>query len=227
MADRFTIVDVSCCTKLNSFEFISDDGSKYHLSTVSVPVTFDPKYNLSSVAVDPEYSVAVDPKYKFFEYLDVGPMGGITNFVKALNSGTHSDKYYEPFDPLKKKNGTKLLKELNWIYGKFHTESIRGLVTYPLTKVKILPVMSRKIGESKIRKEFIIDRSFLPESATAAAESAIPAAAQPGGSLYDKKGKLLYRGEMKNGVPHGYGTGYYANGKVGHVGMFKGGKIVQ
>jgi antitoxin component YwqK of YwqJK toxin-antitoxin module len=32
---------------------------------------------------------------------------------------------------------------------------------------------------------------------------------------------------MKNGVPHGYGTGYYANGKVGHVGLFKGGKIVQ
>jgi antitoxin component YwqK of YwqJK toxin-antitoxin module len=52
-------------------------------------------------------------------------------------------------------------------------------------------------------------------------------AAQPGGSLYDKKGKLLYRGQMKNGLPHGYGTGYYANGKVGHVGMFKGGKIVQ
>ena len=50
---------------------------------------------------------------------------------------------------------------------------------------------------------------------------------QIGGSLYDKKGKLLYRGQMKNGVPHGYGTGYYANGKVGHTGMFKGGKIVQ
>jgi len=47
-----------------------------------------------------------------------------------------------------------------------------------------------------------------------------------GGSLYDK-GKLLYRGQMKNGLPHGYGTGYYANGDVGHVGMFKGGKIVQ
>jgi hypothetical protein len=49
---------------------------------------------------------------------------------------------------------------------------------------------------------------------------------QIGGSLYDKKGKLLYRGQMKNGVPHGYGTGYYTNGKVGHVGMFKNGKII-
>ena len=54
-----------------------------------------------------------------------------------------------------------------------------------------------------------------------------PEYVQPGGSLYDNKGKLLYRGQMKNGVPHGYGTGYYANGKVGHTGMFKGGKIVQ
>lgn len=54
-----------------------------------------------------------------------------------------------------------------------------------------------------------------------------PQDVKAGGSLYDNKGKLLYRGQVKNGLPHGYGTGYYTTGKVGHVGMFKGGKIVQ
>ena len=120
-------------------------------------------------------------------------------------------------------NRTQDPDEFNWIYGTFHSYK-SGL---PVGIVKILPVYDYT-GIYGIEKSLIIiDTSFLPESATAAAESAIPAAAQPGGSLYDKKGKLLYRGEMKNGVPHGYGTGYYANGKVGHVGMFKGGKIVQ
>ena len=114
--------------------------------------------------------------------------------------------------------------KFNWICGTFNSYR-NGL---PLGIVKILPVYEITTGIYGIdTRLIIIDTSFLPESATAAAESAIPAAAQPGGSLYDNKGKLLYRGQMKNGLPHGYGTGYYANGKVGHVGMFKGGKIVQ
>ena len=82
---------------------------------------------------------------------------------------------------------------------------------------RILPVYSVST-DAVTRKEvtrvgFIIDTTYVH--------------AQPGGSLYDNKGKLLYRGGMKNGLPHGYGTGYYANGKVGYVGMFKGGKIIQ
>jgi antitoxin component YwqK of YwqJK toxin-antitoxin module len=84
----------------------------------------------------------------------------------------------------------------------------------PSGSVRILPVASYKEATSTtpavLRQEFIMDNTHKVG----------------GGSLYDNKGKLLYRGEMKNGVPHGYGTGYYANGKVGHTGMFKGGKIV-
>ena len=166
------------------------------------------EYNLSLsyVSMDME---------KQLPYLDVSRIGGITKLLSDLNRGIR--------DP----------KTLNWIEGKFYSYR-DGL---PVGIVRISPVSSQD------STEIIMDNSVLPESAPAAAsaesaipaaesaipaaESAIPAAAQPGGSLYDKNGKLLYRGQMKNGVPHGYGTGYYANGKVGHVGMFKGGKIVQ
>ena len=159
------------------------------------------KYNLST------YGGFGKERLDDLPYLDVGPSGGITNLLRDLN------------------NGKKSPDVLKWIDGTFHCYT----GDLPKGIVKISQVASRHLRQG-IRMEIIIDNSatsVLPESATAAAESAIPAAAQPGGSLYDEKGKLLYRGEMKNGVPHGYGTGYYANGKVGHVGMFKGGKIVQ
>jgi hypothetical protein len=88
-------------------------------------------------------------------------------------------------------------------------------------------------GNKKFLEAFVLDDSLddryytLGKSLLAEFNQIFKDNNQNGGSLYDKKGKLLYRGEMKNGLPHGYGTGYYANGKVGHVGMFKGGKIVQ
>jgi hypothetical protein len=81
--------------------------------------------------------------------------------------------------------------------------------------VRVLPVSSKQIGPQKIERYYpIIDNGFFyPVSKAVQAN-------QAGGTLYDNKGKLLYRREMKNGLPHGYG-------KVGHVGLFKGGKIVQ
>ena len=143
-------------------------------------------------------------------YLDVseveGVPFGITKFLNTLND--HSTE-------------ANILAKIgadNWMIGKF--------IAHPLVDfVRVLPVSSHKNGV--YRYEFIQDTSYIhqvPEAARASA--AVPEAAQAGGSLYDNKGKLLYRGQMKNGLPHGYGTGYYANGKVGHVGMFKGGKIV-
>ena len=102
-----------------------------------------------------------------------------------------------------------ILISAKWLTGYF-ANGARTFVNG--TKTKILPVKSVKL-DGTVRETYIIDTEYKSE--------------QPGGSLYDNKGKLLYRGEMKNGVPHGYGTGYYSNGKVGHVGIFKGGKIVQ
>jgi hypothetical protein len=114
---------------------------------------------------------------------------------------------------LNKLNTGNEFPDLKWLVGTFESNLMVGHI--PLGTVKILPIRSvkREPGQPPVyRSEIVIDNEYV---------------AQAGGSLYDNKGKLLYRGEMKNGLPHGYGTGYYANGKVGHVGMFKGGKIVQ
>ena len=132
-------------------------------------------------------------------YIDVGGVGGITKVLTSLNSGGELEHNY-----------LQQLGPGNWMIGEF-SSSKDGL---PNGRVRVLPVMSyRKATPSTpaiLRQEFIMDNTY-----------------KVGGSLYDNKGKLLYRGEMKNGIPHGYGSGYYANGKVGHTGMFKGGKIVQ
>jgi hypothetical protein len=134
-------------------------------------------------------------------YIDVGGVGGITKLLTSLNSGGHLEH-----------NFLQHLGPLNWMIGEF-SSSKDGI---PVGSVRVLPVASYKEATpttpAVLRQEFIMDNTHKVGG---------------GGSLYDNKGKLLYRGEMKNGVPHGYGTGYYANGKVGHTGMFKGGKIVQ
>jgi hypothetical protein len=144
-------------------------------------------------------------------YLDANDYGGITELLSTLNSGNELQD---------------LIESDKWIIGKFNYEDYSKErfenQNLPVKTVRILPVRSEKrVSKNliKTRRELIIDNEFIEEESKRAD--------QAGGSLYDNKGKLLYRGEMKNGLPHGYGTGYYANGKVGHVGMFKGGKIVQ
>jgi antitoxin component YwqK of YwqJK toxin-antitoxin module len=133
--------------------------------------------------------------------------GGITNLLSILN------------DENKEKKVNDIIGDFQWIVCTYQNDGVTGQI------VKTIPVLSVN-NSGLIKKGYIIDTLYVPGEA-ARASAAVPEAAQPGGSLYDKSGKLLYRGEMKNGLPHGYGTGYYANGKVGHVGLFKGGKIVQ
>ena len=130
-------------------------------------------------------------------YVDVGVIDGVPRGITYV------------LNTLNSQSETDLLSAIGldkWMIGTFNSYK-NGL---PIGTVRVLPVMSYRPGV--YRYEFIIDNSYKVGG---------------GDSLYDNKGKLLYRGEMKNGVPHGYGTGYYSNGKVGHTGMFKGGKIVQ
>ena len=156
------------------------------------------KYNLSS-----RYE---DNKQQKLKYFNVNNLGGITELLNRLNGVSSNKKPKKP------------LPDLHWLVGSFKPDTVNKYLT-GLGQVKILPVESvgtEENGTKTYRYEIIIDT-----------DSVAAAPAQPGGSLYDNKGKLLYRGGMKNGLPHGYGTGYYANGKVGYVGMFKAGKIVQ
>ena len=46
------------------------------------------------------------------------------------------------------------------------------------------------------------------------------------GKLYDRKGRLLYSGELVNGVPHGKGTAYDVESGKGYKAKFKGGKML-
>ena len=171
------------------------------------------------------FRVTPDGKFSFgthhpLDSLDTTPYQQVGSGITVLLDSLNTSRKCSAADPLK------------WMVCKVSFHPYHAIY-------KILPVFSQRVNPVtqeivSTKKGFIIDTQYAHAEASsakqpssAAAESAIPAAAQPGGSLYDKKGKLLYRGEMKNGVPHGYGTGYYANGKVGHVGMFKGGKIVQ
>jgi hypothetical protein len=140
-------------------------------------------------------------------YLDLTQMGKLDTLLTRLNNGEELEE----------------LKEVSWIYGNFYCGD-NGL---PLGVVKILPVITVEPSRQSGKLYSVIIDNLYVHGEEGRASAAVPEAAQPGGSLYDKSGKLLYRGEMKNGLPHGYGTGYYANGKVGHVGLFKGGKIVQ
>ena len=213
MANRFQLVDISCCTEESGFYFITIDNLRYRLSIISRGrndlYKLPTKENLLNDTAG-QSSTSTNP---IIPYLNVTSMGGITNLLRGLNTG-----FILP--------DTDILKS-NWMVGKIILENngtrIQPNITYKEGQIKILPVISHGTNAQTMqrvtRTENIIDSSYQAASASAAA--------QPGGSLYDNKGKLLYRGQMKNGLPHGYGTGYYANGKVGHTGMFKGGKIVQ
>ena len=46
------------------------------------------------------------------------------------------------------------------------------------------------------------------------------------GELYDRKGRLLYSGELVDGVPHGKGTAYDVESGKGYKAKFKGGKML-
>jgi len=46
------------------------------------------------------------------------------------------------------------------------------------------------------------------------------------GKLYDRKGRLLYSGELVDGVPHGKGTAYDVESGKGYKAKFKGGKML-
>jgi len=46
------------------------------------------------------------------------------------------------------------------------------------------------------------------------------------GNLYDKKGRLMYSGELVDGVPHGKGTAYDVENGKGYKGKFKDGKML-
>jgi hypothetical protein len=203
---KYTLVDTSCCKMAHVFKFVTKDG-----------VT----YNLSGYAMMGQLEVP---------YINVSAVGGITKVLTSLNSGGHLE--------------TDLLSAIGldkWMIGEFNSsKQSKDSSPLPIGSVRLLPVMSYRLTTLKTplvaRYEFIIDNSYNPfvEAALKGDQAAwnfqiaaLNNRVQSGGSLYDNKGKLLYRGEMKNGVPHGYGTGYYANGKVGHTGMFKGGKIVQ
>ena len=200
--NKYTLVDTSCCKMARVFKFVTKDGTEYNLSGWE------------------EYGM---PERLQVPYVDVGSVGGITKVLTSLNSQLETD----------------LLSAIGldkWMIGTFNSYK-NGL---PIGTVRVLPVTSQRLATPKTpavyRYEFIIDNSYNPfieaalkgdQAALNSQIAALNKRVQGGDSLYDNKGKLLYRGEMKNGLPHGYGTGYYSNGKVGHTGMFKGGKIVQ
>jgi hypothetical protein len=171
----------------------------YHHRGSNFTTTSGIVYNLSGYRTKSSLSLP---------YLDLTQMGKLDTLLTRLNNGEELEE----------------LKEVSWIYGNF---SCGGNGLPHGYVVKILPVITVEPSRESGKLYSVIIDNLYVHGEEGRASAAVPEAAQPGGSLYDKNGTLLYRGEMKNGVPHGYGTGYYANGKVGHVGLFKGGKIVQ